>query len=292
MRTRLADFFVNKADVIDLMTVCMVAQEPLLLVGKPGTAKSDLDIKFCQAMNLGEGEYFEYMLTKFTEPSEIIGPVDIARLKEGAYFRRIESKLPTASVVFLDEIFKSNSAILNTLLTIINERKFYQDGRPEPVRMVMLFGATNEIPEFTELGALRDRFALKIKSDSVGDQDFDRLIEKGLRNETFRAFNQRPWQGLATLADFQQLHWRIAELLQQTLNEGGAEGRNDPFFPPAVYTLFRRILRTLIKEHGAVPSRIWWVRNSPIWKTPTPPSICSICVMSRGNCCSTCVTRA
>jgi MoxR-like ATPase len=116
--------------------------------------------------------------------------------------------------------------------------------------MVMLFGATNEIPEFTELGALRDRFALKIKSDPVGDREFDQLIEKGLRNEAFRAFNQRPWQGLATLADFQNLNRRIAELLMQTLSEGGAEGRNDPFFPPAVYTLFRRILRTLVREHG------------------------------------------
>ena len=73
------------------------------------------------------------MLTRFTEPSEIIGPIDINQLREGRYIRREQGKLPTARLAFLDEIFKSNSAILNILLTIINERKFYQDGVPQPV---------------------------------------------------------------------------------------------------------------------------------------------------------------
>ena len=143
------------------MTISAVAQEPLLIVGPPGTAKSDLVLKFKDALSLGPGDYFEYMLTRFTEPSEVLGPIDINLLREGRYVRRERGKLPTARLVFLDEILKSNSAILNSLLTIINEKKFYQDGVPQAVRLKILFAATNEIPEHAELGALKDRFCLE-----------------------------------------------------------------------------------------------------------------------------------
>src|SRR6202050_3483580 len=84
-RTSLGRFFVKKQELIDLMVVAAIAQEPLLLVGPPGTAKSDLVLKFKDALGLGEGDYFEYMLTRFTEPSEIIGPIDIGMLREGRY---------------------------------------------------------------------------------------------------------------------------------------------------------------------------------------------------------------
>src|ERR1700726_4878299 len=189
----LGRFFVNKQDLIDLMLVAAVAQEPLLLVGPPGTAKSDLVLKFKDALGLDDDDYFEYMLTRFTEPSEIIGPIDIAKLREGQYIRREQGKLPTARLAFLDEIFKSNSAILNILLTIINERKFYQDGMPQPVRLRVLFAATNEVPEQSELAALKDRFCLKAESRSVQEQHFTGLIDLGLQSESYRGLNQKPW---------------------------------------------------------------------------------------------------
>ena len=251
VRARLSEFFVEKDEIIDLMTLCMAAQEPLLIVGRPGTAKSDLVVKFTEALGLSGNEYFEYMLTKFTEPSEIIGPVDIARLKDGQYLRKVSGKLPDCRIAFLDEIFKSNSAILNTLLTIINERKFYQDGQPVPVNLLMLFAATNEIPEFEELAALRDRFVLKVESRSVRDRRFDALIGKGLRNETLRAFNQRPWADLASLDDFLKLkEYLDLTMLDQTGGDSGAgigEGE-DPWFPPELFALFRRIVKTLAIE--------------------------------------------
>src|SRR5438874_6852671 len=168
-RESLGRFFVNKQEIIDLMVVASVAQEPLLLIGPPGTAKSDLVVKFKDALGIEQGDYFEYMLTRFTEPSEIIGAIDIKELREGRYLRRKEGKLPTARLVFLDEIFKSNSAILNILLTIINERKFYQEGRPESVPLKVLFAATNEVPEQGELAALKDRVVLKVQSRSRQD---------------------------------------------------------------------------------------------------------------------------
>src|SRR6266568_335978 len=171
-RTSLGRFFVAKQELIDLMVVAAVAQEPLLLVGPPGTAKSDLVLKFKDALGIADEDYFEYMLTRFTEPSEIIGPIDISQLREGRYIRREQGKLPTCRLAFLDEIFKSNSAILNILLTIINEKKFYQDGVPQPVRLRVLFAATNEIPEQSELAALKDRFCLKAESRSVQEHHF------------------------------------------------------------------------------------------------------------------------
>src|SRR5437667_9831706 len=142
------------------------------------------------------------MLTRFTEPSEIIGPIDINQLRDGRYIRREQGRLPTAQLAFLDEIFKSNSAILNILLTIINERKFYQDGVPQPVRLKVLFAATNEVPEQGELAALKDRFVLKAESRSVQDEHFSELIDSGLQSEVYRSLNQKPWaEGHCTLGD-------------------------------------------------------------------------------------------
>src|ERR1700675_1522426 len=201
-RKSLGRFFVEKQALIDLMVVAAIAQEPLLLVGPPGTAKSDLVLKFKDALGLGEDDYFEYMLTRFTEPSEIIGPIDIGKLRDGNYIRRVQGKLPTARLAFLDEIFKSNSAILNILLTIINERKFYQDGVPTPVRLRVLFAATNEVPEQSELAALKDRFCLKAESRSVQDSHFTELIDGGLQGEVYKVLNQKPWvEGHCTLED-------------------------------------------------------------------------------------------
>src|SRR5262245_45646201 len=185
-RKSLGRFLIQKQEIIDLMVVAAVAQEPLLLVGPPGTAKSDLVLKFKDALGLGEEDYFEYMLTRFTEPSEIIGPIDINELRNGRYIRREQGKLPTARLAFLDEIFKSNSAILNILLTIINEKKFYQDGVPMPVRLRVLFAATNEIPEQAELAALKDRFCLKAESRSVQENYFTQLIDAGLQAEVHK----------------------------------------------------------------------------------------------------------
>src|SRR5579872_5678162 len=201
-RKSLGRFLVKKQELIDLMLVAAVAQEPLLLVGSPGTAKSDLVLKFKDALSLADEDYFEYMLTRFTEPSEVIGPIDINQLREGRYIRREQGKLPTARLAFLDEIFKSNSAILNILLTIVNERKFYQDGMPQPVRLRVLFAATNELPEQGELAALKDRFVLKAESRPVQEDHFAELIDVGLRAEVYRSLNQKPWaEGHASLED-------------------------------------------------------------------------------------------
>lgn len=250
-RNSLGRFFVNKQEIIDLMCVAAVAQEPLLLVGPPGTAKSDLVLKFKDALGVSETDYFEYMLTRFTEPSEIIGAIDIKELRDGRYIRRKEGKLPTATLVFLDEIFKSNSAILNILLTIINEKKFYQEGKPEAVPLRVLFAATNEIPEQGELAALKDRFVLKVLSRSVQDDFFTELIDAGLQGEAYKGLNQKPWQeGHATLDDFLKANRYLTYLFARKTGDGRGEEQNDRqlFFPPDVFQEYKRLVKTLVRE--------------------------------------------
>ena len=250
-RTALGRFFVHKQELIDLMCVAAVAQEPLLIVGPPGTAKSDLVLKFKDALGMGEGDYFEYMLTRFTEPSEIIGAIDIKELRDGKYIRRKEGKLPTAKLVFLDEIFKSNSAILNILLTIINEKKFYQDGVPEPVPLRVMFAATNEIPEQGELAALKDRFVLKVQSRPVQDDHFTELIDIGLQNESYKGLNQKPWaEGHASLDDFLKANRYLTYLFSRRTADARGEEVNDRevFFPTDVFREFQRLVKTLVRE--------------------------------------------
>jgi MoxR-like ATPase len=250
-RKSLGRFFVAKQELIDLMLVSAVAGEPLLLVGPPGTAKSDLVVKFKDALGLDEGDYFEYMLTRFTEPSEIIGPIDINQLRDGRYVRREQGKLPTARLAFLDEIFKSNSAILNILLTIINERKFYQDGVPQPVRLRVLFAATNEVPEQGELAALRDRFVLKAESRSVQEEHFTELIDAGLQAEVYRGLNQKPWaEGHATLEDVLKAGRYLTHLFGRRQRAGRGEEQNDrqTFFPREAFQEFQRLVKTLVRE--------------------------------------------
>ncbi|WP_163997174.1 AAA family ATPase [Pyxidicoccus caerfyrddinensis] len=252
-RLALGRHFVGKQDLVDLMTVAAVAQEPLLLVGPPGTAKSDLVLKFRDALRIPNEDYFEYLLTRFTEPSEVLGPIDINLLRQGRYIRREGGKLPTARLVFLDEVFKASSAILNALLTVINERKFYQDGAPQPVRLKVLFAATNELPEHAELGALKDRFCLKAACRPVQDRYFLELLDSGLDSQTHREMNQKPWaEGHASLDDVLKTHRYLTLMMGK--RETGPDGRElrdrDLFFRDELLREFRRVVQTLTREDG------------------------------------------
>lgn len=243
-RLALGRHFIDKQPLIDLMLVAAVAQEPLLLVGPPGTAKSDLVVKFREALGIEGADSFEYLLTRFTEPSEVLGPIDINELRSGRYIRREQGKLPTARLAFLDEIFKASSAILNALLTVINERKFYQDGVPVPVRLKILFAATNEIPEHSELGALKDRFVLKAACRPVQETHFIELLDAGLDSQTNKDLNQRPWaEGHASLEDLLKAHRYLTLLMARK------EPRDrELFFREEVMREFRRVVRTIVRE--------------------------------------------
>jgi hypothetical protein len=125
------------------------------VTGSPGTAKSALVRAIAQAFG---GSYFERLLTKFSTPEELFGPISLKALEQDRYERVTAGKLPEAEFAFVDEVFKANSAILNSLLTAMNERLFHNDGAPAQMPLVSLFGASNELPEGKELEALFDRF--------------------------------------------------------------------------------------------------------------------------------------
>ncbi len=172
--------FLDKSELVRLLLVTLVAGEHMLIVGPPGTAKSAL---VRQLARLIDARYFEYLLTRFSEPNEIFGPVDIKAFREGTYVRRVETMLPDAEIVFLDEIFKSNSAILNALLSILNERRFFTGSTNISVPLSSLFGATNEIPNDDALGAVFDRFLVRASSENLDSFHFHGLVARGLAGE-------------------------------------------------------------------------------------------------------------
>lgn len=192
LRTNIANelkrTFVGKDQVVDLMILSVIAREHLLLVGPPGTAKSELVKRFVLLMGARKdaGDLFEYLLTRFTEPNELFGPVNIKEFQQGTFTRNIQRALPQARVAFLDEIFKANSAILNALLTILNERFFFNGLEQVAVPLISVFGATNEVPESDELAALYDRFLLRVRTDNVEDRLFRPLLDAGWRIERER----------------------------------------------------------------------------------------------------------
>lgn len=182
--------FVGKDELVELLATMAIAQEHLLIVGPPGTAKSELIKRFalfCRGSDSKQGGYFEYLLTRFTEPNEIFGAIDIKGFREGAGAKRTtKGMLPTAEIVFLDEVFKANSAILNALLTILNERTFYNNGQPEEVPLICVVGATNSVPDDMELHALYDRFLLRVWTDNVEESHFNALFQRGWQLEKNR----------------------------------------------------------------------------------------------------------
>ncbi|MHA1131020.1 MAG: AAA family ATPase [Candidatus Helarchaeota archaeon] len=168
---------VEREDENRMILLGLLAKEHILILGPPGTAKSLQARTVC---NLIEGgNYFDYLLTRFTTPDEIFGPISVQKLEEDIYTRKTESFLPQAHVAFLDEIFKASSAILNTLLTTINERKFHNGNQVEDVPLISLIGASNEKPaedEEESLEALYDRFSIRLVVDNVQNEDNFRKI--------------------------------------------------------------------------------------------------------------------
>jgi len=173
--------FLGKEEIIRLLFVAALAGEHLVMVGPPGTAKSALLRAFSEVI---DARYFDYLLTRFTEPNEIFGPVDIQAFRQGTYRRRIEHMLPEAEVVFLDEIFKANSAILNSLLTILNARRYTHGTTTVNVPLISLFAASNEVPGDEALSALFDRFLLRVRCDYLDSYHFRGLLQKGIDIET------------------------------------------------------------------------------------------------------------
>ena len=163
-----AKFFEREKEVEGIL-VALLSRQYMLMIGPAGTAKSALSVELAKIVQ--GTAYFQWLLTRFSTPEEVFGPLSLKDLEQGVYKRNTATKMPEANLVFLDEIFKANSAILNSLLTLINERLFYNNGTPVKVPLMSVIGASNEYPDEGEgLEALFDRFLLRFELDYIADE--------------------------------------------------------------------------------------------------------------------------
>jgi MoxR-like ATPase len=187
---------VDREVLADVVLLCAVAGEHLLVIGPPGTAKSEAVRRV--AGQLG-GSYFEYLLGRFTEPNEVFGPVDLQRLREGVVEIQTGGMLPEADIAFLDEIFLGSTAILNTLLALLNERVFRRGSTHLHAPLRLCVGAANRLPDDPALDAFADRFLARVFLDAVPDARLEELLETGRTLDTESA--AAPTQSLLPAVD-------------------------------------------------------------------------------------------
>jgi len=197
----LNSIIIGHDEMIRATLVGIVAGEHVVLIGAPGTAKSFMVHSLAKLLN---AKYYRYLLTKFTDYSELFGPVDITALAQGVYKRKW-SAIIEAEIVFLDEIFKANSAILNALLSMLQERIIYDSttGEAKEVKLWTAIGASNEVPSEEELQALYDRFSIRVFVDYLSD---DISILRALEARWVQPVNGLELKPIASMDDVKVLH--------------------------------------------------------------------------------------
>jgi MoxR-like ATPase len=273
--SHLKDVFVGKDDIIDLMGICLAGRENLFLLGPPGTAKSAMVRELAKLL---KGKTFEYLLTRFTEPNELFGPFDIRKLREGELVTNTEGMLPEANLIFLDELLNANSAILNSLLMILNEKVFRRGRETRELPVLMIVGASNHLPEDEALNALFDRFLLRVRCDYVDTHLLNNVLDAGWKMEKKTMANESATiqyedvlhiQSLVAQVDIQGIRPAYISLIQQMRNAG------IPVSDRRAVKLQRLIAASAVlsKRTAAIASDMWVLRY--IWDTEEQEEVIS-----------------
>ena len=206
---------IGHEDFVKALMLAIVAGEHVVVIGPPGTAKSYTIRALAKLLN---ANFYQYLLTKFTSFDEIFGTVDVVSLSRGE-FRRNWSRIVSSEFVFLDEIFKANSAILNALLSLLQERVVYDPmtGNPIEAKLHTAVGASNEVPEDPELQALYDRFAVRVFISYLDD---DRQLLSAIQARWLTNNNIKP---IATMNDIKTLHEFALSLMSAKIKDLGNE---------------------------------------------------------------------
>jgi MoxR-like ATPase len=292
LRDKLKELFIGRDELIEIGLACFVAHLPMVALGPPGTAKSNLFRVMSYALGLqnpptsisklaeemrilaqsievkdqnslsdkrrfenkdgnsrqGRG-YFEYLVTRFTTPEELLGPAHLSlMINHAVFYRQTSDLLPEAQVAFIDEIFKANSAILNALLSIMNERIFYNAGRPTRVPLCMVYGASNEPPEEKELLALYDRFPVRVPCLPIDDTFYNSKIL--LRKSTKQACDDlfpgdlQKQQNISSIKQVATVnHFRLLHKIIHVKYGGRLDETSEDKFEKDYYNTFRSLRR-------------------------------------------------
>jgi MoxR-like ATPase len=200
---------------VRLALLAALAGEHTLLIGPPGTAKSELARRLHLAFE--DARYFERLLTRFSVPEELFGPLSISALEQDRYERQTAGYLPQASIAFIDEVFKANSAILNALLTLLNERKFDNGAGREDCPLISVIGATNDVPAGEVAEAFFDRFLVRLPVEPVSPAGFRALlaIESAAPLRLEGALSARERDAIALAAHAVAVGAAVADLLAE-----------------------------------------------------------------------------
>jgi len=176
IRDTLLNVFVGREAEVGAVLAGLVSGEPTILVGEPGTAKTALVEALARLIG---GQYFYYLLSRFTEPDELLGPIDVLALRQGQLKRITSGRLPEAHIVFLDEVFKASTAIRNVLLDIILNKRFLNGTGYQRIPMLALYTASNEVSYDEEDAAFYDRLTIRQFVKPIEETLWLELLEKG-----------------------------------------------------------------------------------------------------------------